>query len=117
MATNTRYNIFNILAIILISAGFIIITFRKVDLHVLIDGITQLNGWWLLCGCAAIVIAWLLESTVLYTMVHSHNRQNRFLSSLKVTMVGQLFNVITPLATGGQQPSSICSSKGGWMLG
>lgn len=45
---------------------------------------------------------WLFESIALYLMANKMNQKLSFAESVKTSMVGQLFNCITPFASGGQ---------------
>ncbi|MDQ0206132.1 lysylphosphatidylglycerol synthase transmembrane domain-containing protein [Alkalicoccobacillus murimartini] len=117
MKKSTRTHLLNILFILLISGGFIAIAFRDVDWVSFQQGLLNIHYVWLLSGGVAMVMYWLIESLVLHRMINSQTTGLHFGSSFKITMVGQLFNIITPSSTGGQPAQLYMLHKRGMDLG
>ena len=76
---------------------------------VLVDGVDNIltvwrmaNKWWLLCGVVAMLVYWLFEAGILHDITKSYHPMQRFRQTLRTSMIGQLFNCITPFASGGQ---------------
>ncbi len=91
---------------------------------VLVDGIDNIlniwktsNKWWLFCGVLAMLVYWLIESGILHTITKSYHKAQRFRQTLRVSMIGQLFNCITPFASGGQPIQAYEMSKSGVPIG
>lgn len=57
---------------------------------------------WLLLGCLLMVLYWLLESIVLHLINKKLAPNTKFSQIFRVSMIGQLFNCITPFSSGGQ---------------
>ncbi len=62
-------------------------------------------------------IYWFLEAVVLQTASKPANKDQRFFSSFRITMIGQFFNTITPMATGGQPAQLVMLTKQGMDAG
>lgn len=72
---------------------------------------------WLLCGVLFMVLYWLLEGGILHDIVKAFHPEQRFKNSLTTSMIGQLFNCITPFASGGQPVQAYDMLKSGVPLG
>jgi len=81
------------------------------DFKNLIKSASKINGWWILLGCVIVILKWTAESIVM--TVIGFRRGMNFLKSFFITMIGQLFNSITPFATGGQPMQAYYMSKMG----
>ncbi len=79
--------------------------------------IQQANGLWILGGVAMIVCYWLLEALILHSVVVCYCKSHRFGDTFATTMIGQLFNNLTPSATGGQPVQAYHMTKTGLPLG
>ena len=79
--------------------------------------IQQANGLWILGGVAMIVCYWLLEASILHSVVVCYCKSHRFGDTFATTMIGQLFNNLTPSATGGQPMQAYMLSKYGQSVG
>lgn len=72
---------------------------------------------WLICGALSMFIYWVLESISLHMISNIINKKLKFINAFKTSMIGQLFNCITPFATGGQPMQAYCMVKYGISLG
>lgn len=57
---------------------------------------------WVAIGMILLIITWLAETVSLHIPVKRLYPTQKFTNSIKITMIGQLFNNITPFFTGGQ---------------
>lgn len=64
--------------------------------------LNQLDYFWVFIGIICLIIYWLCESLELHLPLKKLYRNQSFFNSIKVSMIGQLFNNITPFASGGQ---------------
>jgi len=72
---------------------------------------------WLICATLAMLLYWILESISLHIVSSKINKKLKFVNVFKTSMVGQLFNCITPFSTGGQPMQAYCMVKYGVPLG
>ena len=64
--------------------------------------LASFNWAFLLLALAAIIVYWLLESACMQIICNSLFRGFSFIKTFIVTIIGQYFNCITPLSSGGQ---------------
>ena len=79
-----------------------VIVFTTQDINNIVDVILKVNPVWLLVAIGCMFMYWGLEALILYIVTLNTGVQCRFRDILDVSMVGQLFNCITPFASGGQ---------------
>ena len=60
--------------------------------------IQRANGLWILGGVLMIVCYWGLEGSILHSVVRCYKKEHRFADTMSTTMIGQLFNCITPFS-------------------
>ena len=73
------------------------------NLAVLLGSLPGLNLFWLLAGVGCTFLAWALDAMIIRELAGRANPSGyRYRSALRVTMVGQYFNSVTPYAVGGQ---------------
>ncbi|AHI56981.1 lysylphosphatidylglycerol synthase transmembrane domain-containing protein [Listeria ivanovii] len=119
MSGSSKKNIFNIVIVLAISIGFIIWQFKDVDMKwsTFLISLLKVNPWWMMAALGAMFIYWFLEAVVLQTASKPANQNQRFFSSFRITMIGQFFNTITPMATGGQPAQLVMLTKQGMDAG
>ena len=61
-----------------------------------------LNPLWLIAAVLFMAVYWLLEAGILHRIIRRFHSVQKFKNSLCTSMIGQLFNCITPFASGGQ---------------
>lgn len=83
----------------------------------MVELIRRANGLWILCAVLMIVCYWLLECSILHSVVRCYNKDHRFSDTMSTTMIGQLFNCITPFSSGGQPIQAYHMTKTGLSLG
>ncbi|AYF92408.1 lysylphosphatidylglycerol synthase transmembrane domain-containing protein [Apilactobacillus bombintestini] len=83
---------------ILIFAYFI----RDINVNVLIADFFTINWWWIAAALVCMLLYLGLESVVVKTIVDTQIDHFTFKDALRVPLVEQLFNGITPFSSGGQ---------------
>lgn len=107
MGKKKKISIFHNNTLNLIICGF---AFVVMLLYILfVDGVDNLVGsilaikpLFLVIGITLMVIYWFLESFVLHDMVRVVSKKIRFWDTFRIALIGQYFNCITPLSTGGE---------------
>lgn len=73
------------------------------NLAILLQSLPTLNIFWLLCAVGCIVLNWMMDGSIIHSLVgHAKGPGYSFRSAFRVTMVGQYFNSVTPYAVAGQ---------------
>jgi len=75
------------------------------------------RGRWVLAACGCIVAFWIFEALVLHIFTLRLVPKYRFSCSLYNMMIGQLYNALTPFATGGQVVQVVAMERTGLRLG
>ncbi|WP_054706623.1 lysylphosphatidylglycerol synthase transmembrane domain-containing protein [Bacillus sp. JCM 19041] len=101
--------IWQLAIVLLIGAAFILFLARGVDITLLGTGLKQANLLWLALAAIILFCTWLLEACALSALTVALP----FRTSFHTTMVGQLFNQITPMASGGQPAQLYMLTKRG----
>lgn len=99
---NKKMTILNFVLIVVIFIGLLIYMIFVDGLDNIIQILKSVNYIWVFVGLICIFIHWLTEGITLHFPLKRLYKDHRFIMSLKVAMIGQLFNNITPFATGGQ---------------
>lgn len=80
--------------------------------------LVQQADWpWALAAVAMIVAYWLLEAGILHSVVLCYEKNHKFKATFATTMIGQLFNCVTPFSSGGQPVQAYHMTKTGLSLG
>lgn len=112
-----RNNYFN-LALCAFSLVFLIVYLVRVDgVHDVALVISQAHIGWLLIAVGCIFVYWLLDAWVLHLAIMPVIPSRSFRSTMRLTMIGQYFNNITPFASGGQPAQAYFLVKRGAPLG
>lgn len=90
------------MAVILFALAFLFYTIMQLDLKELVKVFNNLNYLWLILSILSIIFYWLSEAKILQTITFSLAEKYSLAEAVKVTMIGQFFNIITPFASGGQ---------------
>ncbi|USS92922.1 flippase-like domain-containing protein [Fructilactobacillus ixorae] len=75
---------------------------RDIQFSVLIHDLSSINPGWLLVALGCILLYFFLEAVVTYVLVKSSTPNFSFRNAIRVPLVEQLFNGITPFSSGGQ---------------
>ena len=99
---NKKKYIFNILIILLILSLFLIYMFAHDGTETLREILNTVDVKWVLAGFICLILVWFSESLCLHIPLKRIYPKQTFGNSIKINMIGQLFNNLTPFATGGQ---------------
>ncbi len=77
----------------------------------------QMNIKWLFVGLGCLAAYLILESVILHIMTRQLTDKQSFVQSVRVSLIGQLFNCITPFSSGGQPMQAYEMHKNGVKLG
>lgn len=83
----------------------------------LLKALLSANPKWLIYAFFSILVYWILDCLALRSLCNRLSNQLSLASSFKTTMAGQLFNCITPFASGGQPAQAYMMSKSNIPLG
>lgn len=100
--TNKKVIAFNFILILAIFIGLFIYMVKVDGIDNIKQLLHQVDYKWVVAGIACLLIHWICEASNLHTPIKKMYTKQRFTNSFKVSMLGQLFNNITPFSTGGQ---------------
>lgn len=72
------------------------------DKGAILDGLLAIRPLWIAAAVGCMLLYWLIEALILHLMLRPHYPAQRFIDTVRVSMCGQYFNCVTPMATGGQ---------------
>ncbi len=97
-----KINKWGLMAVILFALAFLFYTVLQLDLNQFLKVFNNLDYLWLSLSILSIIFYWLSEAKILQTITFSLAGNYSLAAAVKVTMIGQFFNIITPFASGGQ---------------
>ncbi|MCU7539119.1 lysylphosphatidylglycerol synthase transmembrane domain-containing protein [Weissella cibaria] len=109
----TKRNGIVFVIMLLIGLGIFYWSFRTVNLHEFTQDLRQTNWWWLLVAVGAMVIYLLLEAVVVKVFVNDAHEKLSWKDAIRIPLVEQFGNGITPFATGGQPMQMITMAQAG----
>ena len=108
-----KFTIFNIFLIIIIFVGLLIYMISVDGIDNIINLLQHVDYRWVLAGVGCLILQWVCEAFVLHFPIKRMYPKEHFYNSFKVTMIGQLFNNITPFSSGGQPMQAYAYTKVG----
>ena len=99
---NKKVIIFNFLLIVVIFVGLFIYMVKVDGIDNIKQILQQVDYKWVMLGIVCLIIHWICEALNLHIPIKKMYPNQSFKNSFKVSMIGQLFNNITPFSTGGQ---------------
>lgn len=99
---NKKVTIINFLLIVIIFVGLLIYMITVDGIENIIQVLRSVNYKWVLAGIGCLLIHWICETITLHIPIKKMYKDQKFTNSIKVSMIGQLFNNITPFSSGGQ---------------
>ena len=99
---NKKVTIINFIIIAVICVGLFIYMIMVDGIDNIINILQQVDYRWVAGGLIALLITWLCEALTLHLPLKRMYKDQPLTNSIKVSMIGLLFNNITPFATGGQ---------------
>ncbi len=111
--TSKKVTIFNFIFIGVIFIGLFIymITVDGIDNILLV--LQQVDYRWVFLGLLALLGLWFCDTMCLHIPLKKLYPTHKFTNSIKVNMIGQLFNNITPFSSGGQPMQAYALTKTG----
>ena len=100
--TNNKMTILNFILIFIIFVGLLIYMIKVDGIDNLINVLNRVDYKWVLLGMVCLSIHWICEAITLHIPLKKMYPSQTIGNSIKVAMIGQLFNNITPFASGGQ---------------
>lgn len=99
---NKKLTLFNFLLILVIFIGLFIYMICVDGIDNIISVLQQADYIWVLGGLGCLLIYWICETLTLHFPLKKMYPNQPITNSIKVAMIGQLFNNITPFSSGGQ---------------
>lgn len=99
---NKKLTIFNFILIVIIFVGLFIYMVCVDGMDNIITVLHQVDYKWVLGGLGCLLITWICETITLHLPMKKMYPHQTITNSIKVTMIGLLFNNVTPFSSGGQ---------------
>lgn len=99
---NKKMTIINIILIIAIFIGLTFYMINVDGLDNIIKILQNVDYRWFFVGCICLIAFWFCEALALHLPLKTIYKNQKFSNSFKVSMIGQVFNNITPFSSGGQ---------------
>lgn len=110
---NKKSTIINIAIVVIIFIGLFIYMINVDGIDNIVNLLKNADFKWVVGGVFCIVFFWLCEGITLHLPLKKLYPDQRFGESFKVSMIGQLFNNLTPFCSGGQPMQAYELSKTG----
>ncbi|GEK28303.1 lysylphosphatidylglycerol synthase transmembrane domain-containing protein [Furfurilactobacillus siliginis] len=98
----SRRNRIVLVIMVLIGMGIFAYSLRNVALTQLLHDLVHINVWWLLVAIGCMVGYLLIEARIVQVFVNDRLSGFTFKDALRIPLIEQLFNGITPFSSGGQ---------------
>ena len=99
---NKKVAIINFVLIVVIFVGLFIYMVKVDGLDNIIELLQTVDYKWVFAGIGCLLIYWICDILTLHIPIKRMYKTQPITNSIKVAMLGQLFNNITPFASGGQ---------------
>lgn len=100
--TKPKTVILNCILIITIFLGLLIYMIYVDGIDNILNLLTIVDYRWVVLGLFCLLCVWICDCLSLHIPLKKLYSNQKFTNSIKVTMIGQLFNNITPFSSGGQ---------------
>ena len=110
---NRKLYFFDIALVIIILIGILIYLFKVEGIENMSTVLQSVDYRWVALGLVCLVVMWTCEAITLHFPLKDIYKDLKFKSSFRATMIGQLFNNLTPFASGGQVMQAYKLSKEG----
>ncbi|MCI8482091.1 MAG: flippase-like domain-containing protein, partial [Clostridia bacterium] len=108
-----KFTILNLILIIGIFIGLFVYMLIVDGISNIITVLQSVNYWWVIAGIICMVLSWLSEAICLHIPIVKLYPNQKFRNSIRIMMIGQLFNNITPFCSGGQPMQAYYMHKDG----
>lgn len=109
--------LFNLIVILFTAIILIMLVFFTSGIDELVDLVVGMKYQWMAVAFGCMMLYWVLDGVILHILTKPLFEAQRILNSLKLTMIGQFFNALTPFATGGQPMQAYVMVKDGAKAG
>ena len=99
---NKKITIINFILIVIIFVGLLVYMINVDGIDNIIYILRTVDYKWVLAGVGCLLIHWICEAITLHIPIKKMYKNQSFKKSVKVSMIGLLFNNITPFSSGGQ---------------
>ena len=110
---NKKVTIINIILIIAIFIGLTIYMINVDGIENILNLLKSVDYKWVILGIGILILFWFCETLTLHIPLKIMYKNQKFSNSFKVSMIGQLFNNITPFSSGGQPMQAYELNKNG----
>lgn len=101
-STNKKISFFNFILIGIIFIGLFLYMVCVDGMDNILETLQNVDYRWVIGGLGCLVIFWACDILTLHISIKKMYPKQSFANSIKVGMIGQLFNNVTPFASGGQ---------------
>jgi uncharacterized protein (TIRG00374 family) len=108
-----KKKIFKLLIILSSALLLVILMFFTDSFKELPHLIRHAKWYWLAAGFGCMVLYWALDAVILHSIALAMTEKQPLRDSIRVTMIGQFFNAITPMAGAGQPVQVYVMAKDG----
>ena len=106
-----KSNLVNYIIIVVVLIACVVYMLVTEGVDSMAYALSRLNYLWIAVGLLMMLVYWTSESMALYVYAKKIAPDVSFGAVFRVTMIGQLFNCITPFASGGQPMQAFYLSK------
>ena len=99
---NKKMTILNFILIFVIFVGLLIYMINVDGIDNIITVLKTVDYRWVVAGLGCLIIHWICEVITLHIPIKKMYPNHSIKNSIKVSMIGLLFNNITPFSSGGQ---------------
>ncbi len=110
---NKKMNIISIILILAIFVGLTIYMITVDGLDNIIQLLKSVDYRWVFGGIGILILWFICDALTLHLPLKTMYKKQKFKDSFRIAMIGQLFNNITPFASGGQPMQAYELSKEG----
>lgn len=110
---NKKLNVISILLILVIFIGLTIYMINVDGIDNILTLLKTVDYRWVFAGIGILILWFICDAMTLHLPLKTMYKNQKFSNSFKVAMIGQLFNNITPFASGGQPMQAYELTKSG----
>ncbi len=98
----TRKNKIVLVMMLLIGVIITYFSLRSISLKALVSDLIKLKWGWLIVALISMLASFMMEAVVVKMLLHRETMNFPWLDAIRVPLIEQLFNGITPFSSGGQ---------------
>lgn len=110
---NKKIYFLNIVIILAIMIGVLIYMITVDGIDNMLQVLQTVDYKWMTVGLICLILMWVAEAISVHIPLKKLYSKQTFANTFKVTMIGQLFNNLTPFASGGQAMQAYVFHKNG----